>query len=111
MDFSSRDILTANFFGGVVNPAWVNQELTAAFGSTQYTDPLCEQLGYTTETNAVDRLRPNAKCLQDLSEIDLLTVGSERESVHASFNHSFNNNLEFYSLFQYSQNQIETPGF
>ena len=94
-------------FGFTVNPAYINQPLTdlkAASGGSgiEYTDPLCTQLGFQVSTRNSRDINPESGCYDDVSDHEYLLAAQERKSVVLSFDHQFNDNVGFYSMFQVS---------
>ncbi len=106
-------------FGSRLNPAYINSALTAqniAEGgpTTQVlTDPLCSQLKsadgrpFFTGTRTEQRGANTGNCREFTEEWNFMTVGMERDSFAGAFNHSFSEEHEFYSFFQYSDSSIE----
>ena len=106
-------------FGSRINSAYLNNTLTAqniAEGgpTTQVlTDPLCSQLkgadgrSFFTGTRTEQRGANSGACREFTEEWNYMTVGTERDSFAGAFNHSFNEDHEFYSFFQYSDTSIE----
>lgn len=115
--------------GSTVNPAYVNEELTArktaerealglatSRGSTLVvTDPLCETLSGPQGSFYIDNRfddfgDPSGQCDESTLVHDFIAVGQERYSIAGTFNHQFNDNVEFYSFFQHSDSDTEREG-
>ncbi len=101
-------------FGKNVNPAYINAENFSRSSSAlgEFTDPLCEELGFfvSTPENPLKREEaddPISDCLEDTTEFQFINVGQQRHSLSASLSHLFNENVEFYSFGMYSKNEIE----
>jgi len=106
-------------FGSQLNEAYINQaameQAIAEGGSSQnrYTDPLCFDLNsadgtpFYTGTRTSQRGSPNSTCREDTYQWSLLAVGMQRESIAGAFSHSFSEQAELYSFFQWSQSNIE----
>lgn len=100
-------IIAVPSLGFSVNPAYINQPLTdlkAASGARgiEYTDPLCEQLGFQISTRNSRNINPESGCYDNVSEYEYLLPAQTRSSVVVSFDHSFSEQLNFYSMFQVS---------
>ncbi len=104
------------------NTAWINQPLTdinnanrnavgLADAEDRYTDPLCGDpslpFNSFTGTRTEQPTNVSASCREDLTRFSQLANGEKRRSFVGSFNHSFSDSLEFYSMFQYSDNKID----
>jgi len=106
-------------FGAAVNPAYINHEAIAqavAEGGSDvayYTDPLCETLTSADGTplgwgnKSSPRGLPDSSCRESDARFRMLNVGMKRENLTAAFNHSFNEQTEFYSFLQWSKNDIQ----
>ncbi len=107
-------------FGSRLNTSYLNTGLMAQAGaeggnanSNLFTDPLCSSLSSTdgtpffTGTNTSQRGQPNSTCREYSYHWSLLSVGMERNSVAAAFNHSFSDSAEFYSFMQWSKSDIQ----
>jgi iron complex outermembrane recepter protein len=106
-------------FGARVNPAYINQsavDLAISEGGTsalRYTDPLCDDLTAADGsalfwgTRTSQRGQPSSVCRENDAQWRLLNVGMERDSLSASFMHSFSEAAEFYSFAQWSKSDIE----
>lgn len=106
-------------FGSQVNTAYINSALTqrniAEGGSSALvlTDPLCDDLtsadgrAFFTGTRTDRRGSNSGTCREFTEEWSFMQVGTERDSIAGAFNHTFNENAEFYSFFQYSDTTIE----
>ncbi|PCH63061.1 MAG: hypothetical protein COC19_01740 [SAR86 cluster bacterium] len=108
------------FLGANFNPAYVNVELTAQNNANRasrglgpqirYTDPLCgdPSLGFDTRVRNREELFTSLSptCETDVSAFQSILNKEQRQSITASLGHQINDNAEFYSLFQYSQNKI-----
>ena len=109
-------------FGANVNPDYLNPAITA-FNVSQggsntdvFTDPLC----FTTDSNEgipmfVGSLREqrgerSGACREDVSRFNFLSRDTERTSFAAAFDHTFNEAAEFYSFFNYMENEITLKG-
>lgn len=109
---SASGFFDVGLFGAQLNDAYINDEITAqnlANGGrgTKYTDPLCAQVGGFTGTRTEDRDDLSSSCREDSTRFRDLLVGSKRESLSASFDHTFSEQTEFYSFFQWSQNETQ----
>lgn len=109
-------------FGSNFNPAYINLPLTAqnqaervglgeSISGTRgivWTDPLCETLSGNNGDFFVDNRftgvgRRSGTCVEDTISDQFIALGQERSSLAGSFEHTFSENLEFYSFFQYSE--------
>jgi outer membrane receptor protein involved in Fe transport len=118
--FGINTPLGANF-----NPAYVNVPLTTqnrterfALGESisgtngiVWSDPLCETLSGPSGDFFIDNrftgvARRSGTCVEDTIGEQFIAIGQERSSVAATFEHTFSENAEFYSFWQYSD--IET---
>ncbi|MDO8273707.1 MAG: TonB-dependent receptor [Gammaproteobacteria bacterium] len=111
---SAGTLISSPFFGGKVNPAYVNQGITNAniadggSANTVYTDPGC-YTGKSVDGTPfqIGRLREErgaraGTCWEDNSEWNFISQETTRDSFAGAFNHTFENEAEFYSFFQYS---------
>jgi len=106
-------------FGSRINQAYINQAVTdrnvAEGGSpTQVlTDPLCfsqtsaDGTPFFIGTRSDTRGNNSGSCREFTYEWSYMTVGMERDSIAGAFNHTFSEQAEFYSFFQYSDSTIE----
>lgn len=109
--------------GQTLNPAYIRADLTAL--NIQQTgnrapvlgDPLCESLSgpngdFFLDNRYSDLGQNQADCFESNLDYTFIAVGSERASLAASFEHRFNDNVEFYSFFQHatSDTLIEDGG-
>jgi len=111
--------------GASFNPAYINQPLTAqnraervargeSIAGTSgivWTDPLCESLSGSSGQFFVDNrfssaARRSGTCVEDTLDEQFIAIGQNRNSIAGSFTHTFSENTEFYSFFQWSE--IET---
>ncbi len=116
-------------FGAGFNPAFINGPLTAQnraervelgesiSGTTGivWADPLCETLSGPNGDFFVDNRftgfgRLSGTCVEDTIDEQFIAIGQERSSLAASFEHTFNENAEFYSFFQYSDVETTREG-
>ncbi|OGT70622.1 MAG: hypothetical protein A3H44_07010 [Gammaproteobacteria bacterium RIFCSPLOWO2_02_FULL_57_10] len=111
---SAGTLISSPFFGGTVNPAFVNQTVTAqnvaegGSSSLIYTDPGCYtgtavdgtpfQIGRLRE----ERGERSGTCYEDNAEWNYIALDTKRDSFAGAFNHTFDNDVEFYSFFQFS---------
>jgi len=108
---------TLGFDGTDLNPAWVNQPLIdqaiaeGGHGGTRVTDPLCYELTdsggdpFFVGTQYTAEGYPDSMCREDTSEFRQITTEYERNSIAGSLSHVFNDKLEFYSFFNYSESE------
>ena len=103
-------------FGANLNPAFINQGIMAqnvaegGRGTTVFTDPLCgssavtsvDGIPFFTGTRRETRGEATGTCREDNAEWNYISQASERNSFAGAFNHSFNEKVEFYSFFSYS---------
>lgn len=108
-------------FGANFNPAYINFPLTAqnkaerfalgeSISGTQgivWADPLCETLSGPNGDFFIDNRftgvgRRSGTCVEDTIGEQFIAIGQERSSFAASFEHTFSENAEFYSFWQYS---------
>ncbi|MBL4821213.1 MAG: TonB-dependent receptor [Gammaproteobacteria bacterium] len=123
-----RSLLGSAFWGGHQNTAYINSDLRALNISelasaitTIYTDPLCTN-GFTDFSGnpffiAGDDPRQRAilgdhsgACVVDETQWELIAFEQERNSVAASFNHTFGDGTEFYSFFSWSDQETLRGG-
>lgn len=109
------------FLGANFNPAYLNTELTAQNNANRaseglgpqlrYTDPLCgdPSLGFDTRVRnrEEDFTSLSQTCEADVSQFTAILNEESRQTLTASLNHTINDRAEFYSLFQYSENEIQ----
>jgi iron complex outermembrane receptor protein len=105
-------------FGSNLNMDFINYGVVAqniAQGGSQlpvYTDPLCASLEsasgdpFFVGRRADSRGLMTGHCLEDTSSWENMSVGHERDSIAASFSHSFSEKAEFYSFAQWSGSEI-----
>jgi len=109
-------------FGANINPAYVRndiRDLNVADGGdsdTIFSDPLCEQT-LTAEgvPMVIGSLREqrgerSGACREDVSRFNFLARDTKRTSVAAAFDHTFSEAAEFYSFFNYMENEIILEG-
>ncbi|MCG8414699.1 MAG: TonB-dependent receptor plug domain-containing protein, partial [Pseudomonadales bacterium] len=115
--------------GAAVNPAYIDDALTARkavergeLGLSQslaaslvLVDPLCLSESGPAGAFYVDNRfsnfgSPNGNCNEATVQHDFIAVGAERTSLAGTFEHQFNDNVEFYSFFQYSDAETEREG-
>jgi iron complex outermembrane receptor protein len=104
---NNTKIIPVPSFGFSVNPAYINQPLTdlkasAGRSGTEYTDPLCSQLGLQTSTRNSRDINPDSGCYDNVSDFEYLLAAQERTSVMLSFDHQLNDNVSFYSMLNVS---------
>ncbi|MEX2470297.1 MAG: TonB-dependent receptor [Pseudohongiellaceae bacterium] len=116
-------------FGANFNPAYIHPELSAqqtmeriALGENVsgtsgivFADPLCESLSGNYGDFFIDNRfsgfgRRNGDCVEDTLSEQYIAIGQERYSIAGSFEHTFNESLEFYSFFQHSDTQTRREG-
>ncbi len=110
------------FFGARVNPAYVNQDITA-YNVSQggedtviYSDPLCETLNGATGipfqlgTLREQRGERGGACREDTARFRFLENKTERSSIALSFDHTFSESAEFYLFASHSENQVTLEG-
>lgn len=123
----------SSFFGGNVNPAWLNTELRAinqaerdqyrpgTTAGTVYSDPLCNSgltdasgnpfsIGGFDSRNRSDPGGRSGSCVVDDTQWELISYDQTRNSVAGSFDHTFGNGTEFYSFFQWSDQETTRAG-
>ncbi len=124
---------SAGFLGSNVNPAWINQELrdlnqaerdidrpgtTASFA---WTEPLCDSgltdangnEYFTAGFDPRQRARLGSRsdnCVVDETEWALINYEAERNSIAGSFDHTFDNGMEFYSFGMWSDQETLRGG-
>ncbi len=111
--------------GANLNLAYVNLPLTVENATnralaglstdvTKFTDPLCgadpaslggAETGVYNRSEQPTNLDPT--CVEDITRFNNLMNGEKRRSVTSAFNHSFSESTEFYSFFQYAENDIQ----
>lgn len=109
--------------GQVLNPAYIRADLTAlniaqtGNRAPVLGDPLCETLSgpngaFYNDNRYSDLGQNQADCFESNLDYSFIAVGQERTSLAASFEHRFNDNLEFYSFFQHAESdtQIQDGG-
>lgn len=115
--------------GGNINPAYINPALSqqqtmeklalgesvAGTNGFVFSDPLCESLSGGYGDFFIDNRfsgfgRRNGDCVEDTLSEQYIAIGSERASVAGSFEHVFNESLEFYSFFQHSETKTLREG-
>ena len=124
---------SASFLGAQVNPDWINQDLrdlnqaerdidrpgtTASFA---WTDPNCDSgltdangnPFFTAGNDPRQRSRLGSRssaCVVDETEWALINYQQERNSVAASFDHTFGDGTEFYSFLMWSDQETIRAG-
>ncbi len=107
--------------GAGFNPAYIDQALSfqqtserlalgESVGGTAgliFSDPLCETLSGNQGQFFVDNRfsnlgRRNGDCVEDNLANQFIALGQERVSIAGTFEHTFSDQAEFYSFFQYS---------
>jgi outer membrane receptor protein involved in Fe transport len=131
IDENSQFLGTTSSIGGSIdgawaganpNPAYINQTIMkynlsqGGDGATIYSDPLC----LTTLTNEglpmqIGSLREqrgerSGACREDVARFNFLSRDTERSSVAMAFDHTFSEAVEFYSFFNYMENEITLEG-
>jgi iron complex outermembrane receptor protein len=109
--------------GNVLNPAYIQSDLTALniaqTGNRNIVlgDPLCAGLSgpngpLYTDNRYSDLGQNQADCFESDLDYTFISLGQERASFAASFEHRFSDNVEFYSFFQHadSDTQIQDDG-
>ncbi|MCY4263294.1 MAG: TonB-dependent receptor [Gammaproteobacteria bacterium] len=115
--------------GSQVNPAYINQQLTAqkaversALGlsisgaaALTLSDPLCETLSgpagpFYIDNRFADFGDPSGQCSEGTVHHSFIAVGAERLSLAGTFEHEFSDSVEFYSFFQHSDADTERQG-
>lgn len=115
--------------GSQINPAYINTDLTTqkaqergqlglstSFASSLVLqDPLCESLSGPSGQFYVDNRfsnfgSPNGNCYEDTTDQQFVAVGAERYSIAGTFEHQFNDTIEFYSFFQHSDADTTREG-
>ena len=87
-----------------------------AISTPVYSDPLCETLNSLDGTPFQwGSLRENrgergGTCREDVTEYNFLARDTERTTISAAFDHTFNEAAEFYSFVNYSENKIVVEG-
>jgi len=116
-------------FGGGFNPAYINGPLTAqnkaeraALGESisgtrgiVWSDPLCETLSGPNGDFFIDNRftgvgRRSGTCVENTIDEQFIAIGQERSSFAGTFEHTFSENAEFYSFFQYSDVETTREG-
>ena len=90
------------------------QGIGEAAGGTRgfvYSDPLCEsgsgEFGqFYVDNRYTDFARRSGQCSENNMGNQFMTYGQERYSLAGSFEHDFNNGMEFYSFFNSSDSEI-----
>ncbi|MEX0617764.1 MAG: TonB-dependent receptor [Pseudohongiellaceae bacterium] len=114
---SAGTLISSEAFGGNLAPGWLNQEVidhnlaNDGDDSAVYTDPGC----YTVNSHdgsplLIGTLREqrgerSGTCREDNSQWNYISQEAERNSIAGAFNHSFDNGVDFYSFFQYSDQE------
>ena len=105
-------------FGANFNAAYLNNALTArniaegGLAEPVYTDPLCTSLrsvsgdAFFAGQRSDSRGENSGNCREFVDEFDFMTLGTERDSLAASFSHRFSEQAEFYSFAQWSDSRI-----
>ena len=123
---TTSSFFASGFFGAQLNRDYVNQEvidLNQAEGrrSTVYTDPLCTS-GLTDASgnpffvaglDPRQRGRPgrrSSSCVVDETQWRMVQYDQTRNSVAASFDHTFENGTEVYSFLQWSEQDTIRAG-
>jgi len=110
--------------GGNINPAYINQELSArniteraslgeSVSGTQgtvFSDPLCGTLSGNYGDFFIDNRFSNTgrltgTCSEDTLAEQFIAIGQQRASFAGSFEHTFGDNAEFYSFAQHSETE------
>ncbi|MDP2139364.1 MAG: TonB-dependent receptor [Gammaproteobacteria bacterium] len=104
----------ANFNAAYLNPAVMARNVAeGGLSNPVYTDPLCTSLSdaegepfFVGSRN--DRRGLNTgSCREGTYDWHYMNLGIERDSIAASFNHSFSEKAEFYSFLQWSDSSIQ----
>jgi len=115
--------------GTSFNPAFINGPLTvqnrterAQLGESisgtsgiVWSDPQCEALSGPNGDFFIDNrftgiARRSGTCVEDTIDEQFIAIGQERSTFAGSFEHTFNENMEFYSFFQYSDVETTREG-
>ncbi|MSR11133.1 MAG: TonB-dependent receptor [Gammaproteobacteria bacterium] len=115
--------------GAGFNPAYINGPLTAqnraervqlgeSISGTNgivWSDPLCTTQSGPNGAFFIDNRfsgkgRLNGTCQEDTLDEQFITIGQTRSSLAGSLEHTFNENVEFYSFFQYSDTETAREG-
>lgn len=109
-------------FGANLNPDWLATDIMAqnvaegGDGDAVYSDPLCGTLTGTTGipfqigTLREDRGERGGACREDVTRFNFLARETERNSIAASFDHTFSEQAEFYFFGNYSDNKVILEG-
>ena len=118
--FSPTSPLGATFNMGYLDMPLTGQNkaeragIGEAAGGTRgfvYSDPLCEsgsgEFGqFYVDNRYTDFARRSGQCSENNMGNQFMTYGQERYSLAGSFEHDFNNGMEFYSFFNSSDSEI-----
>jgi outer membrane receptor protein involved in Fe transport len=115
--------------GGNINPAYIHPALSqqqtiekiglgenvSGTAGLVFADPLCESLSGSSGDFFIDNRtsgvgRRNGNCVEDTLSEQYIAIGAERTSIAGSFEHTFNDSLEFYSFFQHSDTETRREG-
>ena len=110
--------LGANFNPAYIDPALSQQqtiermtlgESVAGTAGLVFSDPLCESVSGANGSFYVDNRYTNfgrrtGNCAENNVNNQFISIGQERASLAASFEHTFSENAEFYSFLQHSEN-------
>lgn len=80
-----------------------------------WSDPLCQELSGNYGDFFIDNRftgvgRRSGTCVEDTISDQFIAIGQERSSMAGTFEHTFSDNLEFYSFFQYSDVETTREG-
>jgi len=92
-----------------LNPAYLNPEISAIRGGAFFTDPLCDDLGYSTGLFSEPANEPNQHCRTDERPFRGVQVEQQRVTTMATFKYEFNEAAELYAMGQYYQQDIKRP--
>jgi len=92
-----------------INLAYLNQEVSAIRQAPHFTDPLCSQQGYFTGLYSDPANAPGAACREDQRPYRGIQLEQQRVSVMGTFSHAFNDNIEFYALGNYYEQDLKRP--
>ena len=92
-----------------LNAAYLNPEISAVRGGAFFTDPLCDDLGYSTGLFSEPANEPNQHCRTDERPFRGIQVDQKRVSTLATFKYEFSEAAELYALGQYYKQDIKRP--
>ncbi|TNF90095.1 MAG: hypothetical protein EP301_01705, partial [Gammaproteobacteria bacterium] len=95
--------------GNELNLAYLNPEISATRGGFFFTDPLCDDLGYSTGLFSEPANEPNQHCRTDERPYRGIQVEQQRVTTMATFKYEFNEAAELYAMGQYYKQDIKRP--